>query len=282
VVDEHTVIDATRHPPEQWGRYLERFHRERAGITEAILRRAWYDGCDPYQWLAQAVPPGGLVLDIGCGSGPLLAELSGRRRIGLDLAAAELAAAHATEQDVPLLRADASAIPLRDSCIDTVTCSMSLMVALPPARVVAEIVRVLRPGGLLAATLPAGGPLHTTDRALLAGLIAALGAAPAYPAGTALPHIPGLLAEAGLHVISEERRRFAYPLRDVADADLFLDSLYLPGLPAPRYRAARTYLRALARTHRALPIPLRRLTAERPRGEPPGQAGPFTRPNGTR
>ena len=51
------------------------------------------------------------------------------------------------------------------------------------------------------------------------------------------------------------------PGRTTADADLFLDSLYLPDLPGARYRAARTVLHAMARARAALPVPIRRVVA---------------------
>ena len=85
--------------------------------------------------------------------------LPGRSWIGLDTSAAELAAARAAGAG-PLLPARALAIPLRDASVDVVVCSMSLMLTTPVAQVVAEIARVQRPGGLLAATIPAAGPLR--------------------------------------------------------------------------------------------------------------------------
>src|SRR5690349_5378934 len=136
-----------------WDEYVEGFHAARPGITESVLRRARDAGTGPYDWLAEVVPPRGRVLDLGCGSAPLFPMLAGRSWIGLDTSGAELAAARAAGAG-PLLRARASAIPLRDASVDVVVCSMSLMVTTPVAQVVAEIARVLRPGGLLAATIP--------------------------------------------------------------------------------------------------------------------------------
>jgi SAM-dependent methyltransferase len=223
-----------------WDAYLEHFHAERPGITESVLRRARDRGTGPYDWLAEVVPSRGLVLDLGCGSAPLFHLLAGRSWIGLDTSAAELAAARAAGAG-PLLRASAAAIPLPDASADVVTCSMSLMVATPVPRVVAEIARVLRPGGLLAA----------------------LGRAPAYPAGPGMSRIPALLAGHGLRVTGDSRRRFGGRLHGPADAGLLLSSLYLPGVPAARQRIALAYLRFLALLGYEMPVPLRRVTAER-------------------
>jgi SAM-dependent methyltransferase len=245
-----------------WDGYREGFHSARPGITESVLRRARDTGTDPYDWLAEAVPPRGRVLDLGCGSAPLFRMLAGRSWIGLDTSGAELAAARVAGAG-PLLRASAAAIPLPDASIDVVTCSMSLMVTTPVPQVIAEIARVLRPGGLLAATIPAAGPLRPADRVAVAGLIAALGRAPAYPAGSGTARIPALLAGHGLRVTGDSRRRFGCRLRCPADADQFLSSLYLPGVPASRQRIALAYLRFLARLDYEMPVPLRRVTAER-------------------
>lgn len=181
---------ARHNEPVTWDAYLEGFHAARPGITEAILRRSVRGGRegagDPYCWLAGAVPAHGRVLDLGCGSGPLCRVLTGRQYIGLDLSGAELGAARQAGAG-PLLRASAAAIPLPDRAADIVACSMTLMVTTPLPRVLAEITRVLRPGGLVVATVPAAGPLRASDRIITAGLVAALGRVPGYPAGDEPP-----------------------------------------------------------------------------------------------
>jgi SAM-dependent methyltransferase len=246
----------------RWRAYLAGFHTERPGITEHVLRHARVDGGDAYDWLAAAVPAGTLVLDLACGSAPLWTRLPCRDYLGVDVNTAELAAA--CRRGVRrLAQADAAALPLPDHSVQTVTCSMALHVLAPLPDVAVEIGRVLRPGGRLVATLPARGPLRTTDLPVLAGLLATLGRGLGYPNDGPLRQLPSLLAAAGLRPISDERRRFPYRLHSSADADRFLASLYLPDLPLLRYRLARRYLHTLIPARISLPVPIRRLVAVR-------------------
>ena len=152
-----------------WRSYLAEFHRERAGIAEAVLSRALSGDHSPYRWLARAVSANAsTVLDLACGSGPMSRELAqpGRMVIGLDLSEHELALA-LDRGPGPWIRADALQLPVRDECIDVVTSSMGLVVVQPLTRVVEEVARVLRPGGVLAAIAPAIRPLVPRDLRVL-------------------------------------------------------------------------------------------------------------------
>ncbi|MGP3919839.1 class I SAM-dependent methyltransferase [Nonomuraea sp. 10N515B] len=245
-----------------WAAYLRAFHEERAGITEEVLRRCRNRGGeDPYRWLLAALPQRGLVLDLACGSAPLSADLAaGHRVVGVDAAFAELQAAP-RHRRMGLVLGDARALPVATACVDVVVCSMALMVLTPVSEVLAEIRRVLRPQGMLAATVPATGPLRATDLPPVAGLVATLGRRLGYPGDRPLGRAPELFARSGLRVVGDERRRFGYPLRGPRDADLLLESLYLPGLPASRRRWARRYLRLLTMAEWEMPVPVRRILA---------------------
>jgi SAM-dependent methyltransferase len=238
-------------PTPDWAAYLVRFHAERAGITEAVLSRARDGGTDPYAWVADAVPTGGLVVDVACGSGPLAGPL-GHRWLGLDVSPAELALAHARAAG-RLVQADAGDLPLAGGRAAAVVCAMALMLVDPAATLV-EARRVLAPGGRMIALLPAGGPLTARGRFRYGRLLLALGHRRLPFPGT------GEFAGSGLHVVSDERRRFRLPIDDSAAADRFIRSLYLPGT-GPR-RLARATAVARRWVGSELGLPLRRIVAE--------------------
>lgn len=244
---------------DRWGDYLAAFHDERAGITEAILGRAAAgDGGDPYDWLADALPADGLIVDVACGSAPLAGRTT-RGWIGLDRNRAELDLASRVAPGRVLL-ADAASAPLRAGAADAVACSMALMLVDDPGGVVAELARLLRPGGRLVALLPATAPLTLRDRARYARLLAALRLWQ-LPfrhhrfLGDPFPPI----AAAGLTLVSEDRRRFAYPLTRPGDARRWVRSLYLPGIDAHRRRAAQRVVQSW--TGSSIGLPLRLLVA---------------------
>jgi SAM-dependent methyltransferase len=190
------------------------------------------------------------------------AEAARPAYVGIDLSAAELAVARRRGAE-RLVRASAAALPLASGSVDVVVCSMALQVLTPLPAVLAEIARVLKPGGRLVATVPDRGPLRVADVPVLAGLLAALGRGLGYPNDNLLARLPALPSAVGLRLVADERQRFDYRLADAGDADLFLASLYLPDLPAYRYRAASAFLRSLARFGAHLPVPVRRVVASR-------------------
>jgi malonyl-CoA O-methyltransferase len=93
------------------------------------------------------------VLDLGCGTGYFCAELKrhypGARYLGLDLAPGMVAfARERCEDDCDWLVADAEALPLGSESVDLVFSSLALQWCYHPEHLFAELVRVLRPGGL--------------------------------------------------------------------------------------------------------------------------------------
>ncbi|NDY89585.1 class I SAM-dependent methyltransferase [Ideonella livida] len=136
--------------------------------------------------------PPGPVLDLACGDGHLLARLqerldpgtaAGRLLLGADLSRGELQAARAgLAGDVGLTQARAQQLPWADGSLAAVISHMALMLMSPPEAVVAELARVLAPGGRLLALLPLapapGEPPPPVYQALAAALQAAPRATP--------------------------------------------------------------------------------------------------------
>lgn len=96
--------------------------------------------------------PGQRVLDLATGVGAMGARLlrhcPGIHLVGVDLAAPQLVAARQHHPELPVLRADATRLPFADATFDCVHCSWLLEHVPAPRQVLAEVHRVLRPGGL--------------------------------------------------------------------------------------------------------------------------------------
>ncbi len=121
----------------RWAHYIER--TTRAALAHMALRRDE------------------TVLDVGCGTGALLARANtlvpGERLSGVDLSPAMLDRARAQlPSAVGLSVADATALPFDDGVFD-VAASCNVFHYIPqPQAALAEMVRVVRPGGRLVVT----------------------------------------------------------------------------------------------------------------------------------
>lgn len=246
---------------EDWRTYLSGFHAERPGITADLLSGATDStGRTPYTWLAEVVPPGARLLDLGCGSAPT-GELLDRATayVGLDLSAAELRLAQA--RGLPVAQADATRLPLADGAVDVVVCSMALQL-LPLQPALAEVRRVLRPGGTFAATVPVGRPLPLRDALRWTHVLVALRRTSlTYPNDAALGAPGRLLAAAGLTLVSDDARPFGVDVSSEAVADRLLDGLYLPGVRPDRIATARHVVHGWVGGRTSVPV--RRLVARR-------------------
>jgi ubiquinone/menaquinone biosynthesis C-methylase UbiE len=101
-----------------------------------------------------AAGPGTRVLEVGCGGGNVLEGIGGRR-FGLDLSPWILAKARRRlGPSVGLVRGDAAALPFAEGKFDRVFCSEVLEHVLKPEAVVAEMRRVLAPGGRVVVSVP--------------------------------------------------------------------------------------------------------------------------------
>ncbi len=250
-----------------WQHYLAGFHDQRAAITERLLARA---DSSPYRWLAEPLQvASGPVLDLACGSAPTRPLLPQARWVGLDSSPGELAAARQAGRG-PLLRARADALPLADHSVDAVCAAMCFPVLTPLDAALAELERVLRPGGMIAALVPARLGMAPSGLFGWMRVMRALGVRnQPWPNPEARDGLAKLLRARGIVIDSDERRVFSLDLSDPAGMALLIDGLYLPGVDAQRVTAAKRGLAAWARPGRRLPLPLRRVVAHVPAEETP-------------
>ena len=100
--------------------------------------------------------PGTRLLDVGCGAGQLalIAARAGARVTGCDIATnwVEKARARAAAEglQVTFEEGDAESLPYQDAQFDVVVSLIAAMFAPRPDRVASELVRVCRPGGMIA------------------------------------------------------------------------------------------------------------------------------------
>lgn len=114
----------------------------------SVFERAMLD--DGRRWICSKAE--GDVLEIAVGTGRNLSFYPPTVRLtGVDLSPAMLAIAQTRAaqlaRPVALALADAQGLPFRDSGFDTVVCTLSLCAIPDERRAIAEVKRVLRPGG---------------------------------------------------------------------------------------------------------------------------------------
>lgn len=129
------------------------------------------------EWLA--VPPGQSWLDVGCGNGAfsevIQTQAAPLSLTGLDPSEGQIIYARnrTAAQPARFLVGDAQALPFGEAGFDAAVMALVIAFVPDPARAVAELARVTRPGGLVATymwDLPGGGlplaPLYRTMKSM--------------------------------------------------------------------------------------------------------------------
>jgi SAM-dependent methyltransferase len=131
---------------------------EYARMYDAEDRQWWYAGMRAISLalLRPRVAEGARILDAGCGTGRNLAEFAGwARPAGVDLS--EMALRFCRQRGVPAARGRVQSLPFPREAFDAVT-SFDVLYHRwieDDAAAVAELARVLRPGGVLLVRVPA-------------------------------------------------------------------------------------------------------------------------------
>jgi ubiquinone/menaquinone biosynthesis C-methylase UbiE len=159
--------------------------------------------------LESRVAPDGTIVDLGCGTGnltlALLEQLGSEGRVlAVDFSSHMIGEARRKVRDsrVRWLVADASELPLNNADADDVICFSAWPHFPQPARVLAEVRRVLRPGGKLCIW-------HAASRATISQIHARAGGAienDCLPPGTELAALANAAGLDPFEVIDDDQR----------------------------------------------------------------------------
>jgi SAM-dependent methyltransferase len=179
------------------------------------------------------IPPHGRWLDVGCGNGAfteaVIARCAPDEVIGIDPSEGQLAFARArpAARSAHFRLGDAQALPFGDNRFDVAVMALVVAYLSDPAKAVAEMARVVRPGGWVATYVwdiaGAGAPVHPIYVAM-----ESLGMPAPRPAGAAVSRsdrMRTLWTDAGLDSI--ESRVVRIPVV-YADFDDFWDANSVP------------------------------------------------------
>jgi SAM-dependent methyltransferase len=129
--------------------------RTAADVYDELLVPALFAQWPPLIAQAAGIAPGQDVLDVACGTGVLASEAAGRvapggRVTGLDRNDAMLAVAKRKVPDLEWRQGQAEALPFADARFDAVVSQFGLMFFEDRSTALAEMWRVVKPGGRLA------------------------------------------------------------------------------------------------------------------------------------
>jgi arsenite methyltransferase len=165
---DHAPVNAAGAIQAVWESRLGSMLYDNAQVVARKLMTVWQQ---PTEWLN--IPSGGVALDVGSGPGNVTAGLARAAgpdglALGVDISEPMLARAVKAEAgpNVGFLRADAQRLPLRDETVDAVVSIAMLQLIPDPAAALAEMVRVLRPGGRMAVMVPTAGRIGGLIRRL--------------------------------------------------------------------------------------------------------------------
>lgn len=253
-----------------WDRWRETIEQGDTAITERLL-----DAAGPLV--------GRQVLELAAGNGELAARLADEIGPAGSLVASDEAEGMVKIvttrlgglANVEVARIDAQDIPGPDAAYDVVVCRMGLMLVPDPDRALAEIRRVLRPGGRLAAAT--WGEATANPWLASVGMVATVqgvlrGGPPAGPGPFSLPDPDDLRARAAAAGFADVTVEVVETTRRYDDARQHFDmisvmapplAVALASAPAERVEAVRAGVEALTAPYRTpdggLEIPMRAL-----------------------
>jgi ubiquinone/menaquinone biosynthesis C-methylase UbiE len=190
--------------------------RQQAEFYEARFVPALFAEWAPLLVDAAGVVAGRTVLDVACGTG-IVARVAasrtgdGGRVVGLDRSQAMLDVAARLLPTAEFRRGDAARLPFEDAAFDTVLCQASLMFFPAPQLALAEMARVVAPGGTVGVQVwgrleSSPGFLAFVEVAARHGGPGTIGLLSSYFVHGDLEHLEGLVRTAGLEVVSTTTR----------------------------------------------------------------------------
>lgn len=109
----------------------------------------WTQDLRRYLYQQIGLLPGQYVLEVGCGTGVLIPELTGQGAVpfGLDIEPSGMILARDEGRSAFFLQGDAHALPYQEDIFDLVICHFLLMWLPAAGQAVQEMARVTKPGG---------------------------------------------------------------------------------------------------------------------------------------